>query len=310
MRSVFSRSNSDLYIVMRRGSLRRFACVAGSAVVLALGVGFAVGNRDTHNTQKVVFVHDEIAAPPIRAPFSAVEFARLQADNASLEARVGQLVARVDTFSELDRRLRAQPPGTAVSKTAAITPGSNDDAAGGPALPPRNCQADNALVTPAELDCLSATIAALEQEVNRHDAAWQAVPGRRPVAPGRMSSSFGNRLDPFTHHLSFHSGVDLAAPTGTPVHAAAAGRVVYAGPMPGYGNAIDIDHGNGLISRYAHVLKIDVRAGQKVGPGEPIAKVGSTGRSTGPHLHFEVRDGDRPVDPADYLALFAGASHA
>ncbi len=78
--------------------------------------------------------------------------------------------------------------------------------------------------------------------------------------------------------------------------------------MPGYGNAVEIDHGNGFITLYAHASKIEVRVGQTMQPGEPIAEVDSTSRSTGPHLHFEVRVDDQPVDPADYLALFASAS--
>jgi murein DD-endopeptidase MepM/ murein hydrolase activator NlpD len=130
-----------------------------------------------------------------------------------------------------------------------------------------------------------------------------------PVDGARFGSPFGNRFDPFTHRLSFHPGVDLVAMTGTPILAAAGGRVIHAGPESGYGNAVEIDHGNGLITRYGHASKIVAQEGDLVLPRQHIADVGSTGRSTGPHLHFEVLVNGAPVDPTDYLALFMGPSH-
>ncbi|SAK80977.1 peptidase M23B [Caballeronia catudaia] len=317
MDSVISRRKNDPYIVMRRGALHTIVCTACSAVLLALAAGVAVGHAGValgHDSSKAPLVHREPARAPTTSPLAASELARLHAANASLDARVERLAAQVDTLSAFDQRLRAQATrATATSKVASAR-ASGDDAAGGPELPPRPCQAVGAYSNPqvprAELDCVSTTLSALEQDVAQREAALNAFPGRRPLALGRTSSSFGNRLDPFTHHLSFHPGMDLSAPTGTPILAAAGGRVVRAGPMPGYGNAVDIDHGHGVITRYAHASKIEVRVGETVQPGESIAEVGSTGRSTGPHLHFEVRVNDRPVNPADYLALFAGASAA
>ncbi|BAN25850.1 M23 family metallopeptidase [Caballeronia insecticola] len=318
MASVFSGSKNDLYIVMRRGALRNIVGTACSAVVLALAAGLAVGH---YRAQPLLIRHEparsstvgSVVSPP---PYSAAEFARLQAANASLDARAERLAAKLDTLSAFDQRLRAQSPRTAALSAVARTSAraSNGDAAGGPELPPRPCRIAGAhrdpQATDDELDCLTATLAALEQGVSEHEAAWDAFPGRRPLAFGRTGSPFGNRLDPFTHHLSFHPGIDLVAPTGTSILAAGGGRVIYAGPMPGYGNTVEIDHGNGFITRYAHASKIVVHVGQRVQPREAIAKVGSTGRSTGPHLHFEVRVGGQPVNPAVYLALFAGESNA
>ncbi|MCE4545102.1 MULTISPECIES: M23 family metallopeptidase [unclassified Caballeronia] len=307
METVLSRSKNDLYIVMRRGALRTIVGTACSAVMLALALGVALG----HSRTEAPRVYREPPRPAVAAaPYTAAEFARLQAANASLDARVERLATQLDTLSAFDQRLRARLPRANATSTAASARASYGGAMGGPELPPRPCSAAGALSTPqvtrAELDCISTTVDALEQGAASHEAAWKAFPGRRPIAFGRTSSLFGNRLDPFTHHLSFHPGIDMAAPMGTPILAAAGGRVTHAGPMPGYGNAVEIDHGNGVITRYAHASKIEVRVGERVQPGEPIAEVGSTGRSTGPHLHFEVRVDDRAVDPADYLALFAG----
>jgi murein DD-endopeptidase MepM/ murein hydrolase activator NlpD len=120
-------------------------------------------------------------------------------------------------------------------------------------------------------------------------------------AEGRLSSLFGSRADPMGGGEGFHEGIDIAAPEGTPVRAAAAGAVLAAGPMGGCGNAVVIDHGAGLSTRYCHLSATARRRGERVGAGEEIGCVGSTGRSTGPHLHFEVREGGVAMDPAGYL---------
>jgi murein DD-endopeptidase MepM/ murein hydrolase activator NlpD len=128
------------------------------------------------------------------------------------------------------------------------------------------------------------------------------LPSHRPVSEGWYSSSFGYRIDPFTGQSSFHEGVDFVAETGTPVQAAASGKVVFAGWHPQYGKMLEIDHGNGLVSRYAHASQLAVGEGELVVRGQRIASVGSTGRSTGPHLHFEVRLNGVPQNPARFLA--------
>jgi murein DD-endopeptidase MepM/ murein hydrolase activator NlpD len=122
-----------------------------------------------------------------------------------------------------------------------------------------------------------------------------------PVA-GSVTSAFGERKNPMGAGEDFHPGLDIAADQGAPISAAAAGRVVSAGPDGGYGNLIVVDNGNGVTTRYGHCSQIYARIGEAVAAGQPIGAVGSTGHSTGPHLHFEVRVGDKPVDPAPYLA--------
>ena len=126
------------------------------------------------------------------------------------------------------------------------------------------------------------------------------VPNSRPVL-GPVGSGFGFRLDPISGRAALHSGLDFPADIGTPVFAAAGGVVVGSEWHAAYGHVIEIDHGNGLVTRYAHCSKVMVEAGALVKRGQPIAEVGNSGRSTGPHLHFEVLLGAVPQDPAQFL---------
>ena len=118
---------------------------------------------------------------------------------------------------------------------------------------------------------------------------------------GRINSPFGWRRDPFGGRRDFHTGLDIKAPTGRPVLAAAAGQVVYCGWMSGYGKTVVLEHRDGSASLYAHCSRLDVRVGERVRQGEAIARVGNTGRSTGSHLHFEIRIGGSPVNPLKLL---------
>lgn len=129
------------------------------------------------------------------------------------------------------------------------------------------------------------------------------LPSIMPVSTRWYSSGFGVRIDPFTGRSAFHEGVDFAAATGTSIVASAGGVVVYSDYHSEYGNMIDVDHGNDLVSRYAHASKRLVKLGQVVVRGQKIAEVGSTGRSTGPHLHFEVRHRGLSQNPSRFLKM-------
>jgi murein DD-endopeptidase MepM/ murein hydrolase activator NlpD len=118
---------------------------------------------------------------------------------------------------------------------------------------------------------------------------------------GYISSYFGGRPDPFSGHAARHTGIDIATPLGTPVHAVAEGMVTFAGIRSGYGDVIEIDHGNGYMTRYAHNSKLIAHPGQRVRVGDVIADAGSTGRSTGSHVHFEVWYKGRVVNPLAYV---------
>lgn len=172
-----------------------------------------------------------------------------------------------------------------------------EDALGGPLLPPDDGPASEQLMDDAN---------AVYEALSRYKAARGAInlaPVHRPLGGKvRVGSGFGNRTDPFTRGRAFHAGLDFPAPTGTTVLSAGYGKVTFVGQRSGYGKLVEVTHGSGLVTRYGHLSAYLVREGQTVNTGTPIAKVGSTGRSTGPHLHFEVRRNDKAVDPAAYLA--------
>ena len=133
--------------------------------------------------------------------------------------------------------------------------------------------------------------------------ARKSVPTTMPVSAGFYSSNYGYRLDPITGRSTFHTGVDIIAAAGTAVMAAAGGVVTFSGGMAEYGNVVEVGHDNGLTSRYAHLSKSLVKVGDVVMKGQLIAQVGATGRVTGPHLHFEVREKGIPLNPNKFLAL-------
>ncbi|WP_370516142.1 M23 family metallopeptidase [Novosphingobium sp. 18052] len=128
-----------------------------------------------------------------------------------------------------------------------------------------------------------------------------SIPQVSPAHVAYVSSSYGYRSDPFTGSAAFHAGLDFPGPMGSPIYAAAKGRVTFVGQKSGYGNCVEVSHGNGLMTRYGHLSGFRAHVGQKVDAGALIAAMGSTGRSTGSHLHFEVRVNDRPVNPRPFL---------
>ena len=133
------------------------------------------------------------------------------------------------------------------------------------------------------------------------ELALDGVPQVAPAADQRITSVFGYRRDPFTRRSAMHSGIDFKGATGSPIFAAATGEVTFAGRKSGYGNVVEITHPNGIMTRYAHLSRIDVRLGQPIEAGATLGGLGSTGRSTGPHLHFEVRINGRAVNPRPFL---------
>ena len=153
------------------------------------------------------------------------------------------------------------------------------------------------------LDDRADKFSALDSVLMQDRLKKKMLPSIMPVSTRWYSSGFGVRIDPFTGRSVFHEGVDFTAATGTSIVAAAGGVVVYSDYHPEYGNMIDVDHGNDLVSRYAHASKRLVKLGHVVVRGQKIAEVGSTGRSTGPHLHFEVRHRGLPQNPSRFLKM-------
>lgn len=244
---------------------------------------------------------------------AAPELSRQARDNAYLRENLAVLATRVGELQAQMVRLDAL--GERVSGLAGISPRDFDfrqrPARGGAITP--------ALSSELTLPELRDELARLgEQADHRNDyfdvietaLMTQQLRGRRqpsvmPVATGYDGSSFGVRIDPFTGRRTQHDGVDFVAPPGTPIVAAAGGVVVASEWHHEYGNMIDIDHGDGLKTRYAHAAKSLVKVGDLVRPGQMIARVGSTGRSTGAHLHFEVHVNGVPRNPASFLTAAA-----
>ncbi|RKE39771.1 murein DD-endopeptidase MepM/ murein hydrolase activator NlpD [Paraburkholderia sp. BL23I1N1] len=314
-------SSGSVSFVTRRTALTIATATAFGATALALAAGIAIGiHWPAHGGSG-----DQVANR-VEHDYAIDQLGKLNASVAQIEPRIARLMMQVGALRDFEARLNTPRPAPRAPATSAVpaTPGaasepdmSATDREGGLSLPPRRCtdvvpqpagQAD-AAPTRQHLDCIAATLSALEQQIADHAIAYAAFPGRMPDDGARFGSPFGNRADPFTNRLSFHPGIDLVAKTGTPILAAAGGRVIFAGEKSGYGNAVEIDHGNGLVTRYGHASRIVVHVGDLVLPRQYVADVGSTGRSTGPHLHFEVLVNGAPVDPAAYLALFAPVPH-
>lgn len=165
---------------------------------------------------------------------------------------------------------------------------------GGPFIPYRSRHGED----------MAKEFAALEQALARLDALEKSlliIPSGRPTNVVMLSSAFGYRRDPFNGRGAFHAGLDFRGSYGQPILAAAHGRVTFAGQKQGYGNVVEVTHGPGIMTRYAHLSGFNARIGQTVSRGDQIARMGSTGRSTGTHLHFEVRLNGQPINPRRFL---------
>jgi murein DD-endopeptidase MepM/ murein hydrolase activator NlpD len=154
-----------------------------------------------------------------------------------------------------------------------------------------------------QMDDRTDKLGVLASLLTMDSARKKLTPSVLPVEGGWYSSNFGWRIDPFNGMRAFHEGMDFMAEIGTDAHAAAGGVVSYSDFHPQYGNMVEIDHGNGLVTRYAHLSRRVVKAGDVVLSGGKIGEVGSTGRATGPHLHFEVRQNGSPLNPVRFLPL-------
>lgn len=241
---------------------------------------------------------------------------RIQAQRAEIEALRKQSRDELDAVGRRlaamqARLLRMEALGERVTEVADLADGEFDfvtpPAVGGPQASAASGRGPDALFL--AMDVLEERLRAREVELELLESMLAtrkfheevAIDGR-PVAHGWISSGYGERVDPISGQLSWHAGVDFAGQRGADVLSVAAGVVVFAGTREGYGRTIEIDHGGGYVTRYGHHEKLLVGVGDLVEKGQVIGRMGSTGRSTGPHLHLEVlKDGD-PVDPARYIA--------
>ncbi len=214
------------------------------------------------------------------------ENTRLRVENERQREHLKQLENRVDAIEDKSRRI-AEMSGVSEQNSSPAAHG-----AGGPLV----------VLDAAGIAAVEQRAAQLEQQLKGYESALQArVPSIWPAA-GVLNDGFGSRSDPFGGGSSeFHTGQDITAAAGTPVIAAAEGTVIFAGWKNGYGQVVEIDHGRGLMTCYGHLSKLETIVGHEIARGELLGRVGSTGRSTGPHLHYEVRINDNPVSPLSYL---------
>ena len=238
-------------------------------------------------------------ATPAEPPAKRVEAALTRLDGAMLRSSDAQLAALKEmdeTLATTQKRLRSALAETGLDAEKLSAPTASTGGMGGPFVPVKLDASSGAFE--ATLNALQPRVAS----VMRLRGVIEQLPLGRPMAGDHdFTSNYGYRTDPFTRGLAMHTGVDFRAETGSSIMATAPGKVVIAEYNGGYGNMVEVEHANGLTTRYAHMSAISVTTGQMVKAGTVVGRVGTTGRSTGPHLHYETRINDEPVDPTRFL---------
>jgi murein DD-endopeptidase MepM/ murein hydrolase activator NlpD len=228
-----------------------------------------------------------------------VEIARLKGENEELrqvnlefESSIRKLQDQLASYEDRTRQLAI------VAGIAALGDGAEAGVGGG--TPVEEAGLDDLPAMASRVRQIDGTLTAIEARLHQRARWISQTPAITPVK-GILTSGFGYRADPLTHGHGNHQGVDIAAAPGQPVRASADGIVMRAGNIGGLGNAVFVAHGYGITTRYGHLSKVEVRPGQRVKRGDVVGRVGNTGRSTGYHLHYEVRQEGEPVNPLVYI---------
>lgn len=239
--------------------------------------------------------------------------ADLASSEAASEGSQAQLAHMTQQLARLQTRLsRLDALGERLTELAELSDGefdfSSEPGLGGPELRNKSMSQETDVQEVIDrladrIDNRTQQMKLLEQLIMNRSVDSNAMLDFVPVQEGYVSSSFGRRSDPITGRIAMHTGTDFSAPRGTPIFAVGAGVVTFSGRNGAYGNMVEISHGDGYKTRYAHAHELKVEKGDLVSKGQQIATVGSTGRSTGPHLHFEVYRNGMAVNPARYIAL-------
>jgi murein DD-endopeptidase MepM/ murein hydrolase activator NlpD len=278
--------------VVRRFTISLRPAVAAVVCVLALPVLVGWGARRSADVRVAELETANLALQMENANFRAAT-GELAGQITSLQTAVDDIGARAQVDPAAERAISRLPERV---RSRAMGGGSvTNSLVGGPL-------SDNTFgVLRDLLGMLEARLASVRTDVDRRQALVAATPSMWPIA-GWISSSFGNRKDPFTGAPDFHPGLDISADHGAPIHAPADGVVDSAAFNGNYGNLVTIDHGFGLVTRYGHMSRFAVAAGQAIKRGDVIGYVGSTGRSTSPHLHYEVLVNGQLTNPLRLLA--------
>lgn len=280
-----------------RAFLATLVCIVCTGIAIFFGI-----------FHKYVQIKDASAARQVSAQ---QEVSSQRAQLQFFAQKINEMRSKVIALHELEKKVRSAADLVSRNGTKGslgVGGPASDDLGGMPLLPMADGRNDITVETMREqlgqLDQASTLqIRSLEElyaSLDEQRAILASTPSQRP-APGWYSSGFGYRNSPFTGGKEFHKGIDISTPQGTPVVAPADGRVTYAGPYGSLGTTVVIDHGHGIITRYGHLDKLFAKRGHNVSRGEEIASVGSTGRSTAPHLHYEVYQKGVPVNPFHYI---------
>jgi len=264
---------------------------------LLVSSGYWYGKTDAAVNELVALEHD------ISTQKILINEARLSAESEldALAARLGMMQANVIRLNALGQRL------VKISKLDAKEfDFKNTPSYGGPNESDSVANVDFANVISnldKQLTSREEQLDVLEEVIMNRQLRSESKPRGRPITKGWTSSYYGKRTDPFSGKLAMHKGMDFAGKEGSEIVSVANGVVTWAGKRYGYGELIEINHGNGYSTRYGHNAKLLVEVGDSVTKGQAISQMGSTGRSTGPHVHFEVLKNDRQVNPAKFVAL-------
>ena len=288
----------DIILVSNRFAKARSITLSGTHLLLVASLAFGMLLATVFAVQyAIVRFHPDALSTEMRAWLTSVQAEGKQKQQAYLREGLDTMAARLGQMQA--QLLRLDSLGARLAKLSGIKPQEfNFDqppAQGGPYLPA--VQQDVSLDSMnQQLSSLSVLLGdrndkllALETMLMQVRLEKKLISAVSPVKEGWSSSNFGWRIDPFTGKNAMHEGVDYVASEGTPILASASGIVVYADSHEQYGNMVEVDHGNDIVTRYAHASRLLVKVGQVVRRGQEIARVGSTGRATGNHLHFEVR---------------------
>jgi len=283
------------------GSVLLMVVLAATAAVYWLTLRYAA-EVPVPALQRLVLAAQETEAERSRA--------FVQQNLNAMAVKLGEMQAQLTRLDALGERLASLAGVKDVRLSE--TPGLGGAA---PTLmPPQNLSlgdfSSKLLELSRQLENRNDMLGVLESQLFEQAVKKKLMPTMLPVKAPFSASSFGRRIDPFTGQWAMHEGIDFLADAGSPVAAAAAGVVVFAGFHPQYGYVVDLDHGNDLVTRYAHCSKLFVKEGDVVARGRKIAEVGSTGRSTGPHLHFEVRFRGAAQNPTKFLLASVSPARA
>jgi murein DD-endopeptidase MepM/ murein hydrolase activator NlpD len=295
--------------VVLKGRHLAYAGALLTTMVVALSMLFSYITVRHAADIRLPFVQELLAAASAEQSRASHEFVRGNIN--AMAVKLGQMQAQLLRLDSLSERV-AGLAGVKPNEIKLLS--TRRDGQGGPLVSPISLtptELDQAVDSLArELEVQSDALVLLENQLVDDRIRKSLLPTSLPIDMAWNSSSFGWRLDPITGQAALHEGVDFTADVGTPIHSAAAGVVINVEKHPAYGNLVEIDHGNDLVTRYAHCSKIFVQPGALIKRGQLVAEVGNTGRTTGPHLHFEVRIHGAARNPNHFLQMAQAAGRS